>query len=164
MVAIRISNNGKIPQETCPAYGIPGPDCCGGCGKIFYGNEFGDLWVDGGAANAGKYEDGDGSWHSVAGAGTAYCPTGIVNAAPALPSERIGGTMKIAVTGCFLEIFLPASGAWRIDALDSKGRIVTKQCISGVHGTISRLTMPKGMCVIRAHSSLGDVSRTVLSD
>jgi hypothetical protein len=73
MATIRISNNGKLARETCPAYGIPGPDCCGGCGTVYLGNTAGDLWVDGGPDNAGKYEDASGVWHSVPG-WTGTCP------------------------------------------------------------------------------------------
>jgi len=164
MACIRISNNGKIARETCPAEGRPGPDCCGGCGTTYYGNEFGDLWVDGGAANAGKYEDGDGTWHSVAGAGTTYCATGIVIAEPASSSERNAGMMSVAITGQALEITLPANGAWRITAIDGKGRIVVEQRVAGMVSTIAKESVPRGMHIIHAQSSWGTASRKVFVD
>jgi hypothetical protein len=164
MACIRISNNGKIARETCPAEGRPGPDCCGGCGTTYYGNEFGDLWVDGGAANAGKYEDGDGNWHSVAGAGTTYCATGSVNAEHASSLAQIAGMMSVAITAQALKISLPANGAWWIMAVDGKGRTVVVQRIAGMAGTIMKENMPRGMYIIHAQSSWGAVSREVFVD
>jgi len=50
---------------------IPGDPVGGGGGVVYYGNCPGDFWVDGGAANLGKYEDANGAWISVPG----YYPT-----------------------------------------------------------------------------------------
>jgi hypothetical protein len=46
----------------------PGP---GGSGVISYGEYGGDFWIDGGAANAGKWEGVDGVWKKVNATGTA---------------------------------------------------------------------------------------------
>jgi len=164
MVAIRISNNGKIPRETCPTYGIPGPDCCGGCGAIYYGNEFGDLWVDGGQTNAGKYEDGDGNWHSVPGAGTNYIPAGIVHVTQALPSGRNSGAMRIAPGKQSIDISLPENRAWTIIMVDSRGRIVVSQRISGNGCSIPQSKLPKGITAVRARSQQGELHRALVID
>jgi hypothetical protein len=50
-IGIRVSNNGKTPKDANPAGG----------GVIITGNEPGDLWIDGGAENTGKYEDATGA-------------------------------------------------------------------------------------------------------
>jgi hypothetical protein len=161
MACIRVSSNANQPLETCPGEGRPGPDCCAGCGVIYYGNEFGDLWVDGGAGNAGKYEDADGNWHSVAGAGTTYCPAGIVKVEQASSQGRIASAMKIAITRHMLEISFPANGAWRIDAVDGKGRTVAGRRISG---TTCAMNLPRGMYIIRAQSISGVMKKTVFVD
>jgi hypothetical protein len=52
--AIMISNNPRLPQNSQPPYG----------------NCPGDLWIDGGAAAVGKYEDTTGNWIAVDPVGT----------------------------------------------------------------------------------------------
>jgi len=123
--AIRISNNSKVPKETCPVNGIPGPDCCGGCGKIYYGNEAGDLWIDGGANNLGKYEDETGVWHAVPG----YIPTGMAQAPPsAISLNQL--TASIQADGSVL-IDVPASLRTIVRITDIQGKCRYSSVTSG---------------------------------
>ena len=135
MVAIRISNNGKKVQETCPPE-RPGPDCCGGCGKVYPGNEFGDLWVDGGAANAGKYEDASGVWHSVPGwSGT--CPPTSVATMPAAEGARPTVSASVDKMGS-IRIFPSVPGHGTVRIVDMQGKAAYSAAFAGP------MTVPAG--------------------
>jgi len=115
MVAIRISNNPKVPQEPCNVAGQK--DCCGGCGAIYTGNCTGDMWIDGGAANAGKYEDGSGTWHSVPG----YIQTGVYMPAAGHsvrhPAASVDGKGHVRID-------LPFAGRSWVQLIDVRGIVV----------------------------------------
>jgi len=115
--AIRISNNPKQPQNN----NVTG----GGDGTIYLGNEAGDLWVDGGAENAGKYEDEAGVWHAVPG----YAPTG-VRYIPV--STMVSGREAVSVGAAgSVRIDLPSNASASIAVHDVLGRSIRTLAASG---------------------------------
>ena len=161
--AIRISNNGKKNQETCPPY-IPGPDCCGGCGTVFPCNDQGDLWVDGGPANAGKYEDASGVWHSASGISAAYCPVSATGMPGSSVSMSVPRALTIVWNGRAIELSLPAAASWRIEAVDSRGRIVASRTAVGDRLSMQQRFLAKGTYIVTARSEWGEVSRKFVID
>jgi hypothetical protein len=156
--AIRISNNGKTTQETCPAEGRPGADCCGGCGKIFPGNEQGDLWVDGGASNMGKYEDASGVWHSVPG-WTGTCPPTSVADMPAVKDAPRMLSASVDNKGS-IRIFsqVPCRGILRI--ADMQGHVVYSAALSGPMTVLAK-TLKPGVYLVRGESGKSAVSTRI---
>jgi len=104
--AICISSNPKVPLDNAQV------------GIIDCGNCAGDMWIDGGAANAGKYEDENGVWHSVTG----YVPT----QAGYIPvSKNISRQPGISVgSRGTVRIGLAASGPAIVRIMDMQGRIL----------------------------------------
>jgi len=115
-VAVRISGNGKAPLENCiDRTGVRDPDCCGGCGTVYRGNCPGDLWIDGGAENAGKFENASGVWHAVSAAGVrgSFASRNALRQLIVSPDAR--GNLVIGLSG---------DGASTIRIVDARGRSV----------------------------------------
>jgi len=107
-VGIRISNNGKKPLDTNPAGG----------GVIYTGNEPGDLWIDGGAAAVGKYEDASGNWQPVPG----YVPTENAYVPVLCSTSR---QLSVSADGLGnVRIDLPRPDRATVRIVDTKGRAV----------------------------------------
>jgi hypothetical protein len=104
--AICISSNPKVPLDNAQV------------GIIDYGNCAGDMWIDGGAANAGKYEDENGVWHSVPG----YVPTQAGYIPVSMNSSRQSG-ISVDRRGR-VRIDLAASGPAIVRITDMCGRIL----------------------------------------
>jgi hypothetical protein len=153
MAAIRVSNNPKVAQTSDDQVGA-------GSGTMFLGNTMGDLWVDGGASNAGKYEDANGNWHAVANGGTDYI--GATEIQPAGPSQPERNVFRIAQRGRHLNVALPFQAAWRIEIVDSKGRITASYLIDGAAGTLPRDNLAQGACFVRARSAWGTMSSALM--
>jgi len=130
MVAIRISNNGKTPLEPCDVAGKP--DCCGGCGAEYYCNEFGDLWVDGGPSNAGKYEDASGIWHSVPGWTGSCSATQVAYTAAEGSRLRTPGAYVDKGGSIHLSSFGSGNGTARITNMQGESVYQTAMAGSGV--------------------------------
>jgi len=119
--AVVTSNNPKIPREGCSVQ----QDCCGGCGTVYYGNDPGDFWVDGGSANAGKYEGADGAWRSVPG----YVPTKS-RENPVSMSGPNQFTASVDGAGTIL-IGLPNASRTVVRIMDMQGRNLYSMAASG---------------------------------
>jgi hypothetical protein len=156
--AIRISNNGKTAQETCPAEGRPGADCCGGCGKIFPGNEQGDLWVDGGASNMGKYEDASGVWHSVPG-WTGACPPTSVADIPAVKDAPRMLSASVDNKGS-IRIFSSVPGRGTVRIMDLRGLTAYSSASEG-SVTVPAGTLKPGVYLVKGESGKSAVSTRI---
>jgi hypothetical protein len=123
--AVVTSNNPKIPRE-------PQPSCAGGCGTVYYGNDPGDFWLDGGSANAGKYEGADGVWRSVPG----YVPTHTKGTAPMTAAHQL--TVSVSAAGA-VRIGLSAAGRAIVRITDMQGKKLYSTT------TAESVTLPAGM-------------------
>jgi hypothetical protein len=93
-------------------------------GVIFHGNATGDMWVDGGVENLGKWEDTAGVWHAVPG----FVPTGV--AEPDWISQD-RPAMSIIGAGCEIRIILPAGKAFTARIIDMQGRTILQRSVTG---------------------------------
>jgi len=103
---IRLSWNPKIPVDPNPA----------GSGVITYGNCAGDMWIDGGPENLGKWEDTAGVWHAVPG----YSPTGVLYS-PMRGTARRQLTYSVS-TGGVLHVYLPGPQLTQVRIVNSMGK------------------------------------------
>jgi len=102
------SRNPKVPMDPTG----------GGGGVVYCGNCPGDFWVDGGAANYGKYEDANGVWNAVPG----YVPTpATAGASPA--NDFRPSIVSIDAAGS-LRITLPSNGRALVRLIDMRGKSV----------------------------------------
>jgi hypothetical protein len=81
-------------------------------GTFYFGNEPGDLWIDGGAVNKGKYEDETGAWNAVPGFDPSQAE--YVAAGGTVSAERLQSPVVRQVT-----VSAGAAGAIRIDLVSS---------------------------------------------
>jgi len=109
--AFLVSHNPKQPLDPAQA------------GTIFRGNSTGDMWVDGGAENLGKWEDTIGAWHAVPG----FIPTAIAGSPDKI--RKYQADVSIAAAGSGIRLTLPAGGKFDVRMIDARGRIVTEQLI-----------------------------------
>jgi len=112
LAAFMCSNNPKLPSD--PAQ----------IGTIYRGNSTGDMWVDGGAQNLGKWEDTTGVWHAVPG----FVPTGVSE------SSRISNNhpaLSIAGAGSGIRIMLPAGRTFMARVVDAQGRTIIQKRVTG---------------------------------
>jgi len=149
MQAIRISNNGKQTQETCPNDGYPGPDCCGGCGRVLPGNDQGDLWVDGGAGNLGKYEDASGVWHTVPG-WSGSCPATQAADMPAAEGARHSVSVSVDKVGS-IRISPSVQGRMNVRIMDMQGHTLYSATLAGPMA-IPAGTLKPGVYLISGNS------------
>jgi hypothetical protein len=121
--AIRISNNPKVTQSSTP----------GGDGTLYYGNCTGDMWIDGGAANAGKYEDAAGAWQPAPG----YVPTQIGYIAA---SKHATGQPMVSMNAKdMIHINLPFGNDASVHIMDMQGKNLYSSTGS------ASLTIPAGI-------------------
>ena len=132
--SIRISNNPMPPVEAGTLYQLNN--------VLYYGNEPGDLWIDGGAANAGKYENSAGTWVSVP------LPSGYTCEYVPVPVTNAEGMPAFAANSHQLKASIEANGALRIDlpiAGQAAAQIINIQgkCLYSSMAATS-LTLPSG--------------------
>jgi hypothetical protein len=110
--AFMCSNNPLMPPDPAQV------------GTIYCGNAAGDMWVDGGTENLGKWEDTLGVWHAVPG----FVPTGV--ARPELLSHD-RRPAQIAGTRAAIQLMLPDGRAFAVRVIDMQGRNILRQRIVG---------------------------------
>jgi hypothetical protein len=116
------SRNPKVPMDPTS----------GGGGVVYYGNCPGDFWVDGGAANYGKYEDANGVWNAVPG----YVPTKATTGAaaangscPSIASFDAAGDIRIKI---------PSDGRAMVRLIDMRGNTALSTT------AVNELSVPAG--------------------
>jgi len=97
----------------------------GASGRISYGNNTGDMWVDGGAENLGKWEDTTGAWHAIPG----YIPTGIAGSHERAANYR--GNVSFGVKDSRIELSLPAGTAFLVAVFDERGAMLVRKSAAG---------------------------------
>jgi len=91
---------------------------------IFHGNSTGDMWVDGGPENLGKWEDTLGVWHAVPG----FVPTEAARPDLLFHDRR---SSRIAGTRAGIQLMLPDGRAFAVRIIDMQGRIILRQYVAG---------------------------------
>jgi len=155
--AIRLSNN---PKTTYDANNQPVQ------GRFFYGNEPGDMWIDGGVANKGKYEDENGAWQTVPGYDPSqadYVAAGSSTPAGYVPARGISLSQLTASMNAAgaVRIDRASSGRAEIRIMDMQGKSLYASTAAGVL-TLSAGTLKPGLYVITERSAGTSVSATLL--
>jgi hypothetical protein len=120
---IRLSWNPKI---------APDPNVAGS-GVITYGNCAGDMWIDGGAANLGKWEDTAGVWHEFPG----YVPPDRT-ASVALRGQALSQRTASVDAAGTIRIRLASPHRAEVRILDMQGQSLYSSMATG------SLTIPAG--------------------
>jgi hypothetical protein len=157
--AIRLSNN---PKTTFGGDGTPVQ------GTFVYGSEPGDMWIDGGVANKGKYEDENGAWQTVPGydpsladyvaAGGAVASQEYVPARGMLPNQL---TASVDAAGT-IRVDLASRDRTDVRIMDMQGKILYASTAAAAL-TIPAGTLKPGLYLIteRSGSSMS-ISATLL--
>jgi hypothetical protein len=93
--------------------------------RVSYGNNTGDMWVDGGAENLGKWEDTAGVWHAVPG----YIPTSIAGSHERTTNYRAG--VSFSVKDSRIQLSLPAGTAFLVAVFDECGAMLVRENAAG---------------------------------
>jgi len=94
-------------------------------GGVRYGNKTGDMWVDGGAENIGKWEDTTGVWHAIPG----YTPTSIMESRQDAINCRAG--VFFSATGSRIRFSLPTGGIFAIAVFNGRGIMIASRDVAG---------------------------------
>ena len=145
-VGFPVTRNPKLPLSST-SYEI--------AGQVYLQNDPGDFWVNGGAANLGKYEDVNGAWISVPG----YVPTQTVSglatengSIPSIVSMNAAGGLRIKV---------PSDGRAMVRLIDMQGKSVLSIATVG-ELSIPTATLSPGLYLLSVQCagrmSIGKVS------
>ena len=110
--AFLVSHNPKQPLDPAQV------------GTIFRANSTGDMWVDGGVENLGKWEDTTGAWHAVPG----FVPTGVSEFSRICRDDP---AISITGFGSGIRIMFPTGKAFTARIIDVQGRTVLQRGVTG---------------------------------